>query len=44
MDVALSRQRIGEFDASEIRQWLIGGFGVAVVSSVTYFTLSETLT
>jgi hypothetical protein len=31
------------FEASEIRQWLIGGFGVAVVSSVTYFTLSETL-
>ncbi|KAL3800931.1 hypothetical protein ACHAWO_000064 [Cyclotella atomus] len=43
MEVALSRQRIGGFDASEIRQWLIGGFGVAVVSSVTYFTLSESL-
>merc|ERR1711966_524515 len=28
-------------DVSEIPQWLIGGFGAAVVSSVTYFTLSE---
>lgn len=42
--VALSRRSSnGNFDASEISQWLIGGFGVAVVSSVTFFTLSESL-
>jgi len=40
--VALSRRKGGgDFDASEIPQFLIGGFGVAVVSSVTYFTLAE---
>lgn len=43
MDIALSRQRTGDVTTSEIRQWLIGSFGVAVVSSVTYFTLSESL-
>ena len=43
MDVALSRQKIGGFDPSEIKQWLVGVFGVAVVSSVTYFTLTEAL-
>mmetsp|Transcript_12178 Transcript_12178/g.21697 ORF Transcript_12178/g.21697 Transcript_12178/m.21697 type:complete len:523 (+) Transcript_12178:52-1620(+) len=42
--VALSRRSSnGNFEASEISQWLIGGFGVAVVSSVTYFTLAESL-
>lgn len=44
IDVALSRRRnSGEFDVKEIPQWLVGAFGVAVVSSVTYFTLSESL-
>ncbi|KAL7529848.1 hypothetical protein ACHAWF_003132 [Thalassiosira exigua] len=42
--IALSRRRSdGAFDSSEVPQWLIGGFGVAVVSSVTYFTLVESL-
>ncbi|KAL9187108.1 hypothetical protein ACHAXT_010828 [Thalassiosira profunda] len=42
--VALSRRKsIGGFDASETSQWLIGAFGVAVVSSVTFFTLSEAI-
>ena len=40
--IALSRRKNeGGVDASEIPHWLIGGFGAAVVSSVTYFTLSE---
>mmetsp|Transcript_3618 Transcript_3618/g.8010 ORF Transcript_3618/g.8010 Transcript_3618/m.8010 type:complete len:540 (-) Transcript_3618:132-1751(-) len=40
--ISLSRRKnSGDFDTSEIPQWLIGGFGAAVVSSVTYFTLSE---
>jgi len=42
--VALSRRTSGEFEADEIPQWLIGSFGVAVVSSVTYFTLAESFT
>ena len=29
------------FDVEELPQWLIGGFGLVVVSSVTYFTLNE---
>mmetsp|Transcript_24116 Transcript_24116/g.50488 ORF Transcript_24116/g.50488 Transcript_24116/m.50488 type:complete len:522 (+) Transcript_24116:151-1716(+) len=42
--VALSRRNgDGSFDASEIPQFMIGTFGVAVVSSVTYFTLVEVL-
>jgi len=42
--LALSRRSSKRnFDASEISEWLIGGFGVAVVSSVTYFTLAESL-
>ncbi|KAL7526035.1 hypothetical protein ACHAXR_002883 [Thalassiosira sp. AJA248-18] len=42
--IALSRRKNnGDADTREIPQWLIGGFGVAVVSSVTYFTLAETL-
>lgn len=46
--IALSRRQ-NEYDdgdldySAEIPQWLIGSFGVAVVSSVTYFTLAETL-
>ena len=40
--IALSRRTsVGEFEVDEIPQWLIGGFGVAVVSSVTYFTLAD---
>jgi len=42
--IALSRRNsAGDFDASEVPQWLIGAFGAAVVSSVTYFTLAETI-
>ncbi|KAL3792312.1 hypothetical protein HJC23_006224 [Cyclotella cryptica] len=43
IDIALSRRQRGKFDESEIAQWLIGGFGVAVVASVTYFTLNESI-
>ena len=42
--ISLSRRRSdGEFDFAEISQWLIGAFGAAVVLSVTYFTLAESL-
>ena len=41
--IALSRRKNEDgFDVGEIPQWMIGAFGVAVVSSVTYFTLAET--
>ena len=43
--IALSRRTsVGEFEVDEIPQWLIGGFGVVVVSSVTYFTLADSFT
>jgi hypothetical protein len=43
ISIALSRRRRNDegFDIDEIPQWLIGGFGIAVVFSVTYFTLTE---
>lgn len=42
--ISLSRRtNEGQIEASEIPQWLIGSFGVAVVSCVTYFTLVESL-
>jgi len=42
--IALSRRTSEGFEAEEIPNWLIGSFGVAVVSSVTYFTLAESFT
>jgi hypothetical protein len=48
ISIALSRRRRnaeGDYntnlDVVELPQWLIGGFGLVVVSSVTYFTLAE---
>ena len=48
ISIALSRRRRRaeegsnyHFDVEELPQWLIGGFGLVVVSSVTYFTLAE---
>ncbi|KAL3769866.1 hypothetical protein ACHAWU_007072 [Discostella pseudostelligera] len=48
ISIALSRRRRNaegdhdnNFDVVELPQWLIGGFGLVVVSSVTYFTLAE---
>jgi hypothetical protein len=45
ISIALSRRgREGAgFAIDEVPQWLVGGFGVAVVVSVTYFTLTESL-
>ena len=45
ISIALSRRRRGGagFDINEVPQWLVGGFGIAVVVSVTYFTLTESL-
>jgi len=42
--IALSRRTSEGFEAEEIPNWLIASFGVAVVSSVTYFTLAESFT
>jgi len=42
--IALSRRKSEGFEAEEIPNWLIASFGVAVVSSVTYFTLAESFT
>lgn len=47
ISIVLSRRRrtaegyTDFFDVMELPQWLIGGFGLVVVSSVTYFTLAE---
>jgi len=42
--ISLSRRSSGErSDLNELPQWLIGAFGAVVVSSVTYFTLVESL-
>ena len=45
ISIALSRRRRKNagFNVNEVPQWLVGGFGVAVVVSVTYFTLTESL-
>ena len=41
--ISLSRRNKDAFDSSEIPEWLIASFGAVVVSSVTYFTFSESL-
>lgn len=45
ISIALSRRQRNDagFDIDEIPQWLVGGFGIAVVVSVMYFTLTESL-
>jgi amino acid permease len=45
ISIALSRRQRNDagFDIDEIPQWLVGGFGIAVVVSVMYSTLTESL-
>jgi len=41
--IALSREKNGSFHSSEVAQWMIGSFGMMVVSYVTYYTIAQTL-